>query len=132
MALAVLLVHEDGADIKPATDHWGRYTQQTNHTIRDRGHGQVEDLSIGPAGENLVRFACAVHSWDKSRGGVAGRGGLGAVTGAKHLKVVAVTGNRQTTVAHPDAIKTLLNDIREPMKVGTAGLKNYVENILSV
>ena len=44
--------------------------------------------------------------------------------GAKHLKAVAVTGNRKTTVAHPDAIKTLLNDIREPMKVGTAGLKD--------
>ena len=87
---------------------------------------------IGPTGKNLVRFACAVHSWDKSHDGVAGHGGLGAVTGAKHLKVVAVTGNRQTTVAHPDAIKTLLNDIREPMKVGTASLKNEAENVLSV
>ncbi|HEY7415456.1 MAG TPA: aldehyde ferredoxin oxidoreductase N-terminal domain-containing protein [Ktedonobacteraceae bacterium] len=132
MALAVLLVHEDGADIKPATDLWGQYTQQTNHTIRDREHGEVEDLSIGPTGENLVRFACAVHSWDKSHDGVAGHGGLGAATGANHLKVVAVTGNRQTTVVHPDAIKTLLNDIREPMKVGTASLKNYAENVLSV
>src|SRR5215510_4709495 len=79
-----------------------------------------------------MRFACAVHSWDKSHDGVAGCGGLGAVTGANHLKVVAVTGNRQTTVAHPNAIKTLRNDIREPMKVGTAGLKNYAENVLSV
>jgi aldehyde:ferredoxin oxidoreductase len=94
-------VHEDGADIKPAADLWGQYTQQTNHTIRDREHGEVEDLSIGPAGENLVPFACAVYSWDKSHDGVAGRGGLGAVTGAKYLQVVAVTGNRQTTVAHP-------------------------------
>jgi aldehyde:ferredoxin oxidoreductase len=42
MALAVLLVHEDGADIKPATDLWGQYTQQTNHTIRDREHGEEE------------------------------------------------------------------------------------------
>jgi len=39
--------------------------------------------------------------------------------GAKHLKAVAVTGKRKTTVADPEAIKTLLNDIREPMKVGT-------------
>jgi aldehyde:ferredoxin oxidoreductase len=50
--------------------------------------------------------------------------------GAKHLKAVAVTGNRKTTVANPEAIKTLLNDIREPMKVGTAGLKNYGTTIL--
>jgi aldehyde:ferredoxin oxidoreductase len=125
-----LLVHEDGADIKPATDLWGQYTQETNRTIREREQSEVEVLSIGPAGENLVRFACAVHSWDKSRDGVAGRGGLGAVMGAKHLKAVAVTGNRKTTVAYPDAIKALLNDIREPMKVGTAGLKNYGTTIL--
>ena len=96
-----LLVHENGAEIKAATDLWGQYTRETNHTIRDREPGEVEVLSIGPAGENLVRFACAVHSWDKSRDGVAGRGGLGAVMGAKHLKAVAVTGNRKTTVAIP-------------------------------
>ena len=33
-------------------------------------------------------------------------------------------------MAHPEAIKTLLNDIREPMKVGTAGLKKYGTTIL--
>ena len=54
-----LLVHEHGAEIKAATDLWGQYTQETNHTIRDREPGEVEVLSIGPAGENLVRFACA-------------------------------------------------------------------------
>lgn len=124
-----LLVHEDGAEIKPSTDLWGQRTQQTNHTIRDREH-EAEVLSIGPGGENLVRFACAVHTWDKSRDGVAGRGGLGAVMGSKHLKAVAVTGNRKTTVAHPDAISTLLNDIREKMKASTAGLKNYGTPIL--
>ena len=115
------LVHEHGADLKPADILRGQYTQQANHTIRDREPEEVEVLSIGPAGENLVRFACAVHTWDRSRDGVAGRGGLGAVMGAKHLKAVAVTGSRKTTVANPEAIKTLLNAIREPMKVGTAG-----------
>ena len=125
-----LLVHEDGAEIKPATDLWGRYTQETNHAIRDREGGKVEGCAIGPAGENLVRFACAVHTWDKSRDGVAGRGGLGAVMGAKHLKAVAVAGNRKTSVADPEAIKTLLGETREPMKVGTAALKNYGTTIL--
>ena len=125
-----LLVHEDGAEIKPAADLWGRYTQETNHAIRDREGGKVEVCAIGPAGENLVRFACAVHTWDKSRDGVAGRGGLGAVMGAKHLKAVAVAGNRKTSVADPEAIKTLLGETREPMKVGTAALKNYGTTIL--
>jgi hypothetical protein len=93
--------------------------------MREREQSEVEVLSIGPAGENLVRFAGAVHSRDKSRDGVAGRGGLGAVIGAKRRKAVAATDNRKTTVAYPDAIKTLLNDIREPMQVGTAGLQHW-------
>ncbi len=125
-----LLVHEEGAEIKPAGDLWGRYTQETNHAIRDREGGNVEVCAIGPAGENRVRFACAVHTWDKSRDGVAGRGGLGAVMGSKHLKAVAVSGGRKTSVADPDAIKTLLSETREPMKVGTAALKNYGTTIL--
>ncbi len=125
-----LVINEDGAVLKPAVDLWGQYTQATNHAIRAREAGDVEVLSIGPAGEHLVRYACAVHTWDKSRDGVAGRGGLGAVMGSKHLKAIAVTGSRKTTVADPEAIKTLLNDIREPMKVGTAGLKNYGTTIL--
>ena len=125
-----LLVHEAGAEIKPAGDLWGRYTQETNHAIRDREGDNVEVCAIGPAGENQVRFACAVHTWDKSRDGVAGRGGLGAVMGSKHLKAVAVSGNRKTSVADPEAIKTLLSETREPMKVGTAALKNYGTTIL--
>ena len=125
-----LLVHEKGAEIKPAADLWGRYTQETNHAIRDREGGNVEVCAIGPAGENRVRYACAVHTWDKSRDGVAGRGGLGAVMGSKHLKAVAVSGKRKTPVADPDAIKTLLGETREPMKVGTAALKNYGTTIL--
>lgn len=125
-----LLIHEDGADIKPAIDLWGQYTRETNHAIRDRESAEVEVVAIGPAGENLVRFACAVHTWDKSRDGVAGRGGLGAVMGSKHLKAIAVTGSRKTTVADPEAVKALLKDIREPLKVGTAGLKQYGTTIL--
>ena len=125
-----LRVHEDGAEIKPAADLWGQYTQETNRTIRDREGGNVEVCAIGPAGENLVRYACAVHTWDKSRDGVAGRGGLGAVMGSKHLKAVAVSGSRKTSVADPEAIKTLLGETREPMKVGTAALKNYGTTIL--
>jgi aldehyde:ferredoxin oxidoreductase len=50
--------------------------------------------------------------------------------GSKHLKAIAVTGKRKTTMADPAAVKALLEDIREPMKVGTAGLKQYGTTIL--
>lgn len=125
-----LLVHEDGAEIKPATDLWGQHTREANLAIQDREANGTEVLSIGPAGEHMVRYACAVHTWQKSRDGVAGRGGIGAVMGSKHLKAVAVRGTRKTTMADPEAVKALLGEIREPMKVGTAGLKQYGTTIL--
>ena len=37
-----LRVHEDGAEIKPAADLWGSYTQETNHAIQEREGGGVE------------------------------------------------------------------------------------------
>ncbi|MFQ5903075.1 MAG: aldehyde ferredoxin oxidoreductase family protein [Candidatus Binatia bacterium] len=125
-----LLLHEEGAEIKPAADLWGGNTRDTNVTIRAQEGDGVEVLSIGPAGENLVRFACAVHTWDKSRDGVAGRGGLGAVMGSKHLKAVAVKGKRKTAMAKPEAVKALLSEIREQMNTGTAVLKKYGTTIL--
>jgi aldehyde:ferredoxin oxidoreductase len=125
-----LVVNEAGAEIKPANDLWGQYTQQTNHAIQERESEDVAVLSIGPAGENRVRYACAVHTWDKSRDGVAGRGGVGAVMGSKNLKAIAVTGSRKTTIADPQAVKTLLKDTREDLKVGTTALKQYGTTIL--
>ncbi len=125
-----LLIHDDGAEMKPATDLWGQLTRETNLAIQEREGADVEVCSIGPGGENLVRYACAVHTWEKSRDGVAGRGGIGAVMGSKHLKAIAVKGTHKTTMANPEALKTLLSDVREPMKVGTAGLKNYGTTIL--
>ena len=106
-----------GAEIKPAAELWGRYTRDTNLAIREQEAAGTEVLSIGPAGENLVRYACAVHTWDKSRDGVAGRGGLGAVMGSKNLKAVAVRGARKTTMADPEAVKTLLGDIRDLLRL---------------
>jgi len=52
-------------------------------------------LTIGPAGENLVRFAgifIDMRSRPLNRPGVAGRGGLGAVMGSKNLKAIIVRG----------------------------------------
>ena len=50
---------------------------------------------IGPAGENLVRFACIMSDGGRA----AGRSGLGAVMGSKNLKAVAALGTRQVNIA---------------------------------
>ena len=62
-----LRVHEDGAEIKPAADLWGQYTQETNRTIRDPRRGQRRGLRHRAGGRKPRALRCAVHTWDKSR-----------------------------------------------------------------
>ena len=84
----VYLLIEDGkAEIKDAAHLWGKDCYQTEEILRRDEGGEV--LSIGPAGENLVRYACITHR----RGRQFGRCGAGAVMGSKKLKAVVVKGS---------------------------------------
>jgi aldehyde:ferredoxin oxidoreductase len=62
--------------------------------------------SIGPAGERLVRYATISHD-----GRHAGRGGSGAVLGAKRIKAIAVRGKRRAEWARPEALTALSRDL---------------------
>jgi aldehyde:ferredoxin oxidoreductase len=92
--------------------------------------GDADVIAIGPAGERRVRFAAMAHYW-KNREGVSGRGGLGAVLGAKNLKAVAVRGARKTEIADPAGLKALIEGTREPMKKGTQALSTFGTPFLS-
>ena len=67
---------------------------------------------IGPAGENLVRFAIVANN--KWR--CLGRGGSGAVLGSKKVKGVVWHGSRKTQVARPDEFKMLIRDMIQRAK----------------
>ena len=82
---------------------WGKDVQETEELIQEElKEGRVEIACIGPAGENLVKFAAIMVGHNS-----AGRGGLGAVLGAKKLKAIAVQGHRPVEIARPDLFKTL-------------------------
>src|SRR6266568_2000484 len=66
----------------------------------------------------------------KNREGVAGRGGIGAVLGAKRVKAVVVAGTRKTEVADAALLKALLEEKRDPLKTGTAALSKYGTSFL--
>jgi aldehyde:ferredoxin oxidoreductase len=119
-----LLVTEAGATLKDARLLWGRNTRETVEAIQAAEGADADALAIGPGGEHRVRFACLAHYW-KNREGVAGRGGIGAVWGAKNLKAICVSGTRKTAVADPARLKKLIEETREPMKKGTANLTLY-------
>lgn len=104
-APAYLLIAGGRASLEPAGDLWGRDCYETEDALAAR-HGAAgagrrpRTMCIGPAGENLVRFACIMH--DKHH--AAGRTGLGAVMGAKRLKaVVAQAAPRAGAAAGPTA-----------------------------
>ena len=82
-------------EFKDAGELWGLGTVDTVRKLRaTHDDPRLRIASIGPAGENLVKFSMiAVDSHEqKERGGQAGRGGAGAVMGSKNLKAVTVKG----------------------------------------
>ncbi len=118
-----LVLDESGLQIKPADGMWGRDTAETAQAVISR-EGEVDVMAIGPAGEHRVRFASMAHYW-KNREGLSGRGGIGAVMGAKNVKAIAVRGTRKTEMAGPAALKALVDEAREDLKKGTAALSTF-------
>ncbi len=123
-APTVIKITEAGAEFGPAGDLWGRTTRATVEALQAAHGAEADALAIGPAGEHRVRFAALAHYW-KNREGVSGRGGIGAVFGAKHLKALVVSGTRKTEIADPAALKALVDRTRDPMKQGTQALSTY-------
>jgi aldehyde:ferredoxin oxidoreductase len=84
-----LRIEEEGVDIREAGHLWGRDSFETERMLRNgEGDAPLGISSIGPAGEKLVRIACINSDLYRQ----AGRGGVGAVMGSKHLKAIVVTG----------------------------------------
>jgi aldehyde:ferredoxin oxidoreductase len=119
-----LVVNESGVSIKSAESLWGLKITDTIKSILEVEGPDADAIAIGPAGENRVRFAAMGHFW-KNRGGISGRGGIGAVMGSKNVKALVVRGNRKTEVADLADLKALVNENREALKTGTAVLKAY-------
>ncbi len=94
--LVYLLIIDDDIKIIDAADVKGKTVNETTDYIRQK-HNVERVACIGPAGENLVRFAAVMT--DKHR--AFGRSGLGAVMGSKNLKAIAVLGTKDITVADP-------------------------------
>jgi aldehyde:ferredoxin oxidoreductase len=83
-----LWIRDKEVEIRDARFAWGKSTSEARHDIlADLGDKNAKIITIGPAGERLVRFACTNERW-----GFGGRGGIGAVFGSKNLKAVAIRG----------------------------------------
>ncbi len=89
---------EDGRiEIRDASHLWGKGVYETISILKEELGEDVQVMCIGPAGENLVRFATVMTG----RKNAAGRTGAGAVMGSKNLKAICVKGTMDLKVRYP-------------------------------
>ncbi|MFX0081481.1 MAG: aldehyde ferredoxin oxidoreductase family protein [Candidatus Hodarchaeota archaeon] len=88
-----LYIDGEKVEIKNAKNIWGKVTGESEEVIKKEiGSDKIEVAQIGPAGENLVKYACVINMKTRANG----RNGTGAVMGSKNLKAVVV--QRQATI----------------------------------
>lgn len=108
-----LWIDDQSVQIRNAAHLWGTTTWDTEQKIRDElGDQNIRVSAIGQAGENKIRFASLINDHFRA----AGRTGLGAVSGSKNLKAVAVRGTHDTYVADADNLKVFCKELYERAK----------------
>ncbi len=149
-----LYINEDVVELRDASHLAGKDTWQTQDALSGelglRGH-QLSVYSIGPAGENLVRFAAIQGDY----GHVASKNGCGAVMGKKKLKAVAIArGTRALSAADPRGLIQAADEIGHDLKtdptarslyeygtlpgvvnlskLGMLPIRNYTTNVASI
>jgi aldehyde:ferredoxin oxidoreductase len=91
-----LYIDPDRAELRDAEELKGLGAFAAETRLKQMiGDDQVKILTIGPAGENLVRYACICSEHYRQ----LGRGGLGAVMGSKNLKAIVIRGWLDVRVA---------------------------------
>ncbi len=101
-----LWISDGTASIHPAQEIWGLDTFAAVEKIRELvGDQSVKTACIGPAGENMVSHALINCEYNRH----AGRGGTGAVMGAKNLKAIALRGTKTLAPADQNGFMTIVD-----------------------
>ncbi|MHA1263708.1 MAG: aldehyde ferredoxin oxidoreductase family protein [Candidatus Helarchaeota archaeon] len=121
--LVYLLITDRGTEIRSAAHLKGKNTFETKEVlIKELNDDQIRVLCIGPAGENLVKFACVIHP--DARKSAAGRTGMGAVMGSKQLKAIVIqTSKKEIPLAEPEKLK------EQSVQMSKATMKNFASQM---
>jgi aldehyde:ferredoxin oxidoreductase len=114
-----LYVTMDGCRIEDARELWGKDTEQTQEWLKQRYGKATRTACIGPAAENLVKYAAIVTGRR-----TASRCGVGTVMGSKGLKAVAITAKRNLSLHDPEGFSKLAKEQITIMK----GSNDYAYN----
>ena len=128
-------IHDDQLELLDASEVWGKGVHDTVKHFKEKyGEKDLTVIAIGPAGENLVKYACWVNENDRA----SGRGGTGCVGGSKQLKAVVIKAEKKIVKAadrdkwkeaHKVALAMIMDErvVTSPRK---GGLSVYGTNVL--
>ncbi len=130
-----LNIEDSKVELLDASHLWGKDVFETDDILRKNHDRQFRTLSIGQAGENLVRFSAIMNDRDRA----SARSGLGAVMGSKKIKAVSVKGTGKLDVADPKNYLKQMDIFYERMmanpftpgrvKYGTTSLVEMMQHI---
>ncbi|AEH38824.1 aldehyde ferredoxin oxidoreductase family protein [Halopiger xanaduensis] len=132
--LLAIHVRDDGATFEPVPELEGVTVPETADYVQEHHNlGPEHCVAIGPAGENRVRFASAM-TYDSR---AFGRGGLGAVLGAKNVKCITFDGDAEPPVDIPDAPQTEVHRAGarsddQRRRQGTTGSTEFINDHFSL
>ncbi len=107
-----LEISDKGVTFHSASRLWGKETYEAEEAILRKVDKDSGALVIGPAGENLVKFAVIESENWRS----LGRAGIGAVMGSKKLKGIAFHGKKRREIADLSLLKKLSQGFKERVK----------------
>jgi len=96
-----LFIDNDRVELRDASEFWGQGTIAVEKQFKEKFGEEFQIAVIGPGGENVVPYACINHDFGRQ----AGRGGVGAVMGAKKVKAIVIHGTKSITVSDSQAYR---------------------------
>ncbi len=119
-----IYVHDGAAEIRDAAHLWGLDTFDAYDKLIEQTNPKARAAVIGPAGENLVRYA-SVMQGGREHSRAAGRGGVGAQLGAKRVKAIVAFGQDKPAYADPAALRSIVKEQNAIIKEKTQGITAY-------
>jgi len=116
-----LEISDTGVEFRKAEHLWGKDTYETESSVLSEVNvNGAQAIVIGPAGENLVRFACIENNYWRS----AGRCGMGAIMGSKKLKAIVFHGRKNCEIADEELMDSYVREFIKKAR-NNAGVRNY-------
>ncbi|MGQ9781242.1 MAG: aldehyde ferredoxin oxidoreductase N-terminal domain-containing protein [Nitrososphaeria archaeon] len=110
-----IYVQDGGTKLLDGSSLWGLYTIKVQQSLIQKHGADCAIATIGPAGENLVRFAVIMTKTENA----AGQGGFGAVMGSKNLKALVIKGSQRVKVAKPEVLMEEVKKITSELPRGS-------------